>query len=1325
MADEVVGSVTVNVHGDTDPLKSDIKRATVEAGKTLDDGIGKGAAGTGITDNIVKQVGAAEKPAGDRAKGVGRAIVNGVDIGIGDGNLGLDDAVTRSMGDAEKAAEQGGRDIARVFKNAIRDDRGSIQIGPDVTAAFAEVRRLAGNLWPKDNKAFEDSVKATLTDVVTTIHTQDPGAEFDESLRQGAERLQSQLATLLPNEKDGARSGKKVADGMKGSILQAGVEKMFMLIAGKAATIGPLIAVGVRAAVPLVLGLTGEIATLSTALGGLGAVGAASFATLIPGIGALKIAFAGMDAKAKKALTDRFTAAAGDLKGFKERVRNEIIPSLIDAVGTISKLAPEINKLGTDAAKAGGKIAKSFANMLVGRKAEIGNIFGNSSKVMEAFGTAGTQAIDVIINALDALQPFVMQVTDAFGDGIEKMTQFFNKKIDDGTFQRTMALWVERGRDVLAIFKNLGIFLGNFFRAAGGASDAFLGSFRNLTEEWADWSKSVTGQNTLKKMFDDAVPVIEEVWGLIGDIAGLFTKSFTGDTGNLVDLVKSIRENVIPAFEDLQSMLRESGIQDALFELGGAVAKLFSSGSFGASTKVFIDTLTVIVNLIADLTDALGPALVPLATFFGMFKAFSITKSAFSSLFTLPSFFTKLIAPAEGATKAIEGVKTAASETSDAVGGATTAVKGSGALTKFGTMLTGLGTGLNYAAIGYTALATAIQVTVPKFDNSTGHITALVNAAKTGSASLQETGKGIGDNFWEKWVFAGGALSGAKGGARTFGDEMGADLGQSFSASFKQTMAAIGLDFGGVESTSEGLKARFDSIKQSLAISGDVEAAKTAFNNLGAEMDRRGVDAGDYADDIHSVELAIQKARAQAEAGLTIRGNFSTIKTGLESFSQSFDQNVTQKLNGLLTNPLYVDAKTGALNKLGKSERRKIIAEIDMTSLNGVDNAIDEATGDKIRKVYLDPDRKGFVDKFGQLTAKGLNEIVHLIVEDQEDPKNQERVKARARNLKKIADTELLASTGQVVGKGPLQQAGTAALTLYVPEENKKKISDDLKSRFGSEIIGLKTKLEKEGNLTPEEIQRELGIQAPVILAKLKIDEKTNTARAELESLVGTDWSATIMTNFPEAQYAKVSGQLLKLTYGPNGTSQWTAVVGAEAKTAEAKNDILVVEKGPGGKGYKATIKVHEEGAAAANNAIDTAAKDENATIFVKVDWSKYKPGYRIGPNGQPIAVNQDGSDKATGSAIIPPAGAPPTITAGGPTTMGFGATVTAGITPFAGQRASIMSASGNDVTGSPNVWTGADKDKATKNVTINNYYPEPERASDTIAMQMRIARYV
>ena len=85
---------------------------------------------------------------------------------------------------------------------------------------------------------------------------------------------------------------------------------------------------------------------------------------------------------------------------------------------------------------------------------------------------------------------------------------------------------------------------------------------------------------------------------------------------------------------------------------------------------------------------------------------------------------------------------------------------------------------------------------------------------------------------------------------------------------------------------------------------------------------------------------------------------------------------------------------------------------------------------------------------------------------------------------------------------------------------------------------------------------------------------------------------------------------------------------------------------------------------------------------------------------------------------IIPPSeGESSIISPGGPTTMGFADT----FGPLAGQRANLVTGPG--VIGRPNTWTGKDAEGA-KNITINNYYPEPERASDTVAMSMRIARY-
>ena len=341
MADEVVGSVQVNVHGNTDPLKGDIRRAAAEAGQALDTALTENT-GTTLTDHIVGQVSDSEKPAGKEAEKVGRAMARGVNVGMKD-----------SHRDTDVIIDTYRRDLDR--------------IGDSLGEMF-----------------YESSVK--------------PFQRLREFMSGDGGSIDLGDANITGGGGAGRRAGNDIKKGM----LQAGVEKAFLGIALKAATIGPLIAGGIRAAGPLIVGLTGQVAVLGTALAGLGAAGAASLVTMLPAVGALKIAFAGMDAEAKKIFKEQLTAASGDLAGFKERVRNEMIPALVDAVKTVSKLAPEINKLGKESAQAGGRVAKAFATMLAGRQDEIANIFGNAPVIMEKFGKAGSRAFSAIINALDA-----------------------------------------------------------------------------------------------------------------------------------------------------------------------------------------------------------------------------------------------------------------------------------------------------------------------------------------------------------------------------------------------------------------------------------------------------------------------------------------------------------------------------------------------------------------------------------------------------------------------------------------------------------------------------------------------------------------------------------------------------------------------------------------------------------------------------------------------------------------------------------------------------------------------------------------------------------
>jgi hypothetical protein len=175
-----------------------------------------------------------------------------------------------------------------------------------------------------------------------------------------------------------------------------------------------------------------------------------------------------------------------------------------------------------------------------------------------------------------------------------------------------------------------------------------------------------------------------------------------------------------------------------------------------------------------------------------------------------------------------------------------------------------------------------------------------------------------------------------------------------------------------------------------------------------------------------------------------------------------------------------------------------------------------------------------------------------------------------------------------------------------------------------------------------------------------------------------------------------------------------------EADTIRAEEDIYVLERGPSG-GWEAHIMTEAEVAEAEKDLNDTA-RTRDSEIRVLVKYRYYDP--LSGEYKWSSRYVKPGDDVTGGtgrSIIVPPAeggGSPPSmISPGGPTTMGF----MDSFTPFADQRANRFTGPG--VMGKPNYW-GSDDSKSVKNITINNYYPEPERASDSIAMSLRAARY-
>ena len=706
----------------------------------------------------------------------------------------------------------------------------------------------------------------------------------------------------------------------------------------------------------------------------------------------------------------------------------------------------------------------------------------------------------------------------------------------------------------MQIFRNLGIVIGGFFGAAADSSDDFLTQFKLVTDEWAAWVRSIEGKNSIKNTFDEAVPVIKEVWGLLGDIAGLFTESFTGDTGNLTGFIQTIRREVIPGIEAFQDTLRESGIQDALWKFGDALLGLFQAGG-GAAFKIFVETLTLFVEVIGDLTEALGPLLTPLATFFGIFKAMTIAKSAFSGLFGLPGMLGATVTPATRAATAVGAANTALSGAgiAGAAGSAGKIGKLAGA---FGALSRAAGP-IALALAGTWAATKALEADIP---NSTKRVNEFADSLGKGLSAAGTLERAKFSNGIDFIPDIGPQASGLQ---RILGD-----LDTGISASVNRWGADfLHMDPAGINQSRAALEDMFLAIQQYATDTGDVTGAEKALANLRGELEKGDVALSEYEDSAKTTAGVISELKTAAGGafeggGIGIVGDFTNQKSALETLGQSFDQNITTKLDAIRANRAkYGDPLTGGLNAAGIKAVVDVYKKANTDMVGGIDNALTKEDAAWVRRLYS---TKKNLDENGNLTEAAMEKLANFLPEAVK--RGLPGLEKQRQDVAKLftdipfsfrSDVSVLELPERIQSR--LREVGDIATRLYLEPGTYDKMDNDIKAAFGRKIYDLRARLEAEG-LSEEEIQAELDKQAYT----LYLQAETDDAKADLEALIGPGWETVVKAQMAEAgpgSLLDINGTLVEFTED----GKWEAVVGAEADTARAEGDFRTLVEGPGG----------------------------------------------------------------------------------------------------------------------------------------------------------------
>lgn len=538
----------------------------------------------------------------------------------------------------------------------------------------------------------------------------------------------------------------------------------------------------IPAVIAVIAPLIGLVSALSAGLVALGGALApvvnlvglapAAFAAAAQGLGAFKLATAGVgdaigsvaDAEAKLASGQKLTQA--ELDKLKASLSG-LSPAARTAVGAVAKILPTFNSLKRAVqqeffapfAKQITGLAKNLLPTLrtglvqtagiLGRttsglatffsspafKAQLGKIMASNNRSITALTAAVVPLVRAFLDLVQAGGPVIETIAKSAAATLKSVSAFISARAASGKLTKDF----ERGRVVAAqllrIFRNLAVGLFGIGKAGAPLGRDLLTSIENLTKRFADFTKSVTGQNAIKKWFEDAKPAIVESARLIGAVVKVF--GGLANSQATAPLLAQIRTQLLPAFQSLLTSV-SGGFGPALVELATQVVTLFATltGSGGGSLTIFVTTLSSIVEVVNRLlttvpgaTMALGVFLAAAAGAKALSSIAGIIGGAGKAIFDVGKSAVGAVTGTVQFVKALGGAELAAGKT------ATTAQKvGAAIRSGLGTALSVTGRGIRGTIDGITRLA----------DASGGVGTRALKALGTGAKNAAAaTGKGL------------------------------------------------------------------------------------------------------------------------------------------------------------------------------------------------------------------------------------------------------------------------------------------------------------------------------------------------------------------------------------------------------------------------------------------------------------------------------------------------------------------------------------------------------------------------------------------------------
>lgn len=213
---------------------------------------------------------------------------------------------------------------------------------------------------------------------------------------------------------------------------------------------------------------------------------------------------------------------------------------------------------------------------------DLSKVGGTNVRVIERLGRVATNLASAFTNLAVAAGPFI--------EWLSKVTLRFSRWLDTSTKgaenQRKLGRYFDGTRAVLERLGSILFHVGDAFIRIAGIGKRFLGDFllRELDKSAKaldNWTKTLSGKNSLRDYFQNARKPIVELGKLLGAIFLGFVK--IGQAPGIDKVYKQLRTQLLPALEEVTNNAAK-GLAPALVQL-----------------------LTTFVKIIAELSTETGP----------------------------------------------------------------------------------------------------------------------------------------------------------------------------------------------------------------------------------------------------------------------------------------------------------------------------------------------------------------------------------------------------------------------------------------------------------------------------------------------------------------------------------------------------------------------------------------------------------------------------------------------------------------------------------------------------------------------------------------------